>query len=183
VISYYLLSVFSLILMSITSYTDLKKREISNYAVLAGIVFGLVYWTVLNQLPGLGYSVLGGITGFTIFFLLALLGNIGFGDVKLVAAMGFLLSWPLVLTAIFHVVISGFFLALIWVGISGNLLRTFKNLWILVYTWLRPGKKRVSLDKLETSSLPYGLAIAAGTWWTLAAQKWPQFDLMQWFLH
>ncbi|MBU1239383.1 hypothetical protein KJ865_06710, partial [Myxococcota bacterium] len=85
----------------------------------------------------------------------------------------------LILSALLHVVIAGFFLAILWVVIEGNLGRTMKNLWIMIKSWILPRRKRVSLEELETSSLPYGVAIAAGTLWTLAAVKFPAIDLMK----
>ena len=100
------------------------------------------------------------------------------GDVKLMGALGALTGWPLILSALIHVVISGFIFSIFWVFLEGNLLRTFKNLGIILVSWIKPGKKRVTLDNLETSTLPYGVAIALGGIWTVIALKIPEINMM-----
>lgn len=165
-------------MLLIATYTDLKSREIPNELVLAGMVFGLALWGFTTGLSGLGSSFGGLITGFTVFFILAITGGMEMGDVKLMGALGALTGWPVILTALIHVVISGFIFAILWVIIEGNLGRTLKNLWIMTTSWLLPKRKRVTMDKLETSTLPYGVAIAMGGIWTIAAIKFPQINMM-----
>ncbi|MBN2725040.1 MAG: prepilin peptidase [Deltaproteobacteria bacterium] len=163
----------------VSIYTDLKTREISNWVVVAASVWGLLVWTVFHGFSGLGTSAAGGFASFSIFLLMAMLGNLGMGDVKLMGAMGCLLGWPLAITGVLHTVISGSVFAILWVLFSKKLWTTLKNLYTITVSWLLPGRKRVQLQELETSSLPYGVAIAVGGIWTLAAVKIPAFDLFR----
>ncbi|MBU1536523.1 prepilin peptidase [Myxococcota bacterium] len=176
---YYITVSVAAALMAHATYTDLKRREIDNETVLIGIVAGLILGLLAGGARGIGLSAGGLVLGFGVFFVLSLTGGMEAGDVKLMGAVGALTGWPLILSALLHVVIAGFFLAILWVVIEGNLGRTMKNLWIMIKSWILPRRKRVSLEELETSSLPYGVAIAAGTLWTLAAVKFPAIDLMK----
>jgi prepilin peptidase CpaA len=175
---YYIFASFTAIMLLIATYTDLKRREIPNELVVAGMVFGLTLWGLTTGLSGLGSSFLGFITGFVLFLILAVTGGMEMGDVKLMGALGALTGWPVIISAVIHVVISGFVFAILWVIIEGNLLRTLKNLKIMMVSWILPKRKRVTLDKLETSTLPYGVAIAMGGIWTIIAIKVPQIDMM-----
>ena len=165
-------------MLLIASYTDLKRREIPNELVVAGMVSGLILGYISNGFTGIEYSFFGLLTGFTVFLILALTGGMEMGDVKLMGALGALTGWPLILSALIHVVISGFIFSIFWVFLEGNLLRTFKNLGIILVSWIKPGKKRVTLDNLETSTLPYGVAIALGGIWTVIALKIPEINMM-----
>lgn len=76
------------------SLVDLKERIIPNEVVLATLALSLLLQLIApngtwpQALIGLGF-------GFGVLLLLALLykGGMGFGDVKLMAAIGFVLTW------------------------------------------------------------------------------------------
>ncbi len=165
-------------MLAIATVTDLRSREIPNPLVAAGTLAGLILWTVFAGTSGLVNAAIGFGVGLGVFLFMAVLGAMEMGDVKLMGALGALLGWPWVLPALVHVVIAGFFFAIFWVIRQGQLSRTFKNLWIALRTWLTPGKKRVTLDELPTTPLPYGVAIALGGVWTLAAILFPRLNLL-----
>ena len=159
------------------SYTDLKRREIPNWLVLFGMITGFILWTVFNFPGGIKVALLGWVSAFSVFLLLGLMGAMAFGDVKLMGMVGMFVGWPYSVHALIHTVISGFFFAVFWMIINGNFKRTFLNLWILLSSWIKPGKERVKLENLETSSLPYGIAITLGGIWTLIAIRYPVVDI------
>ena len=161
----------------IATYTDIKRREIPNWLVLFGMIVGFALWTIFNFPGGIKVSLLGWFSAFSIFLLLGLMGAMAFGDVKLMGTVGMFVGWPYSIQAVAHTVIAGFFLAIFWVALSGKLKKTFLNLWIVFSSWVKPGKPRTKLENLETSSLPYGIAITLGGIWTLIAIKYPFWDI------
>ena len=177
-LQYWLTAAACVAMLGVSTYTDLRSREIPNPVVLAGLVAGGVLWTAFGGLSGLGTAALGGFTGLLVFLLMALLGAMEMGDVKLMAALGALLGWPWVLPALIHVVMAGFFFAIFWVIVHGHARRTLSNLWTALRTWVRPGTRRVPLAELPTTPLPYGVAIALGGVWTLLAIPFPALNLL-----
>lgn len=168
-----------IVVMAHATYTDLKRREIENYTVLLGGAAGLLLWGLHRGVIGLGLSALGFALGFGTFLLMGVMGGMEGGDIKLMGALGCLLGWPTMLSGLLHVVLAGFLLALFWVVIEGNLGRTLKNIWTMLASWLLPKRRRVSLEELETSTLPYGVAIALGAVYTIIAVRFPIIDLLQ----
>jgi len=73
--------------------SDLRTRKIPNWLTVTGFVAALVFHIATGGLPGLGYSLLGFLTGFSILLLLWLTGGGGAGDVKLMGALGAWLGW------------------------------------------------------------------------------------------
>jgi len=168
----------ALAMLGVSTFTDLKSREIPNEAVLGGAAAGLALWVAFHGVSGALTSFAGGVVGLGVFLLMALLGAMEMGDVKLMGALGALLGWPLVLAGLVHVVMAGFFFAIFWVIVHGHLRRTLQNLKTALITWLRPGTSRVKLSELPTTPLPYGVAIALGGVWTLAAVLFPDINLL-----
>ena len=78
---------------------DLRSRTISNWLCLFGLVAGLVAQTVLQGWSGLGSSLLGAVIGFAVFLIFFLLGGMGGGDIKLMAAFGAILGKRQIVTA------------------------------------------------------------------------------------
>jgi len=87
---------------------DFRVRRIPNPLVVALLVWGGVQMLWLGR-PTLPAAGLGLLVGGGIFLLLALLrrGAMGAGDVKLAAAIGWLVGYPLVLTALFWGIVAG----------------------------------------------------------------------------
>jgi prepilin signal peptidase PulO-like enzyme (type II secretory pathway) len=81
--------------------TDLEYRLVLNVVVLPAILFGLACSPLF---PDLGWksSLLGGLVGFALFFLIARLypGGMGWGDVKLAAFVGVTSGFPEVIVAL-----------------------------------------------------------------------------------
>jgi prepilin peptidase CpaA len=75
--------------------TDLWKFKIHNAFTLPLLFTGLIYQGVANGAPGLLDGVRGALFGFGVLFLFYVLGGMGSGDVKLLAAVGAWLGLPL----------------------------------------------------------------------------------------
>ncbi|MBU1218570.1 prepilin peptidase [Myxococcota bacterium] len=160
----------------ISIYTDVKSREISNLVVIFGSIYAIAMWTAFVGISGLKLSLGGGFLSFTVFLLFALIGDMGMGDVKLMGMSGFFFAWPFAIAHIGYTVIAGFIFAVIWVVAHGHFLKTIQNLVTVFKSWILPNRTRVHLEELETSALPYGIAIAAGGFFSLAAIKFRFLD-------
>ncbi len=125
---------------------DIWRGRISNWTS-GGAVVGGVLCHSAHGFTGLGNSLLGGLTGFGLFFIFYLAGGMGGGDVKLMAGFGSLLGPAGVSKAAFLAAILGAILAaLVWVVRTGFGRRT-----------------------LRESGIPYAPAISIGAWLALIA--------------
>ena len=129
---------------------DLWRRRISNWIPVSGVVAGLGWHVSQRGAMGL-LSALGGMLGaFAIFLVFYLLGGMGGGDVKLMAAFGALLGpGGLVPLALGAAAIGGIWAlaAVAWVGVKKR--------------WLKRA------ERVEDASIPYAPAITLGAWLAL----------------
>lgn len=152
---------------------DLRTRRIPNYLTLPALGAGL-----LLSVIGGGYDLAGSVMAVVLlggcFALFALAGGMGWGDVKLMAAVGALLgwplpAWPLVLYALLYTALVGGLLAVIVAARQKRLGAAFRA----TLTLPRRGKKKRS----SGVAIPYGLAICIGTLWAVAARYFPMLLL------
>jgi leader peptidase (prepilin peptidase)/N-methyltransferase len=131
------------------SLVDFQARRIPNGLVLALLLWALVQPLWLGQ-PSLTAAALGLSIGGGLFLLLALIrrGAMGAGDVKLAAALGALLGYPLVLQGLFWGVLAA--------GVAALVLLATR----------RAGRK---------DYMAYGPYLALGGWiiWTRSLGLWP----------
>ena len=87
---------------------DLEHRLVLNRVVLGGTVLALA-GSLLWGRPPLAQALLGGLSGFAIFLLIALAkpGGMGMGDVKLAGLIGLVIGFPGVLLALFMGIMVG----------------------------------------------------------------------------
>src|ERR1700690_4101340 len=86
----------TLIVVAVASFTDLRSRRIPNWLVLPFLLAGIVVAPFRHDWPGirqgawhgLGESFAGLGLGILIYGFLFWMGGMGFGDVKLAAAIG-----------------------------------------------------------------------------------------------
>ena len=132
----------ALLLTALAAAMDLKEHRIPNFLAVAGWIAGAVLWMGFRGFRGIPVWFLGSICLGTAGILVWRLGGIGAGDVKLLSALGGMLSWKrglwvffaaLVLTVAFGAIIlwrQGQ-LALFWPrmkkALSGLLDRNGKN--------------------------------------------------------
>lgn len=102
-------------LFIIISVIDLEHGLILNKVVYPSMVVALLLallpqpWLTQWVVTGVANAALGGVIGFAIFFLIALVsrGGMGWGDVKLAALIGLTTGFPLVFLAIIMGTILG----------------------------------------------------------------------------
>ncbi len=121
---------------------DLRRRIISNWISLGGIAINLCYQLIRHGWAALLTAVAGAAVGFAVFVVFYLLGGMGGGDVKLMAAFGSLLGPSATLVA-----------ALLISGIGAV---------IAACCFVLNPKRR---------SIPYAPAIVLGAWLVLLAGR------------
>ena len=147
--------------------SDLRTGRIPNALTYLAIAAGLVWGLWPGAHPSVGARVVGLLVAFVPAFALFLVRSIGGGDVKLLAAVGAIVGYPLVLDVLFYALLAGGALALgilIW---KGRVLETLAGFATLVASLpIRGAPKIVPAADLR---VPFATAIFAGTAWTLLA--------------
>jgi prepilin peptidase CpaA len=149
-------------LCGVAAAIDLRHHRIPNWLTFSGAAAGLLINTIVFAIHG-GWShglsagllpaLAGGGVALVVFFVLGAIGAVGMGDVKLMAAAGGLLRWPVALGLLAFVVVSGGVLALAYALIRGKFRAVIRNIFRLT------GRDR---KRVELHRIPYGLAIFAG---------------------
>ena len=86
---------------------DLRRRAISNWISVSGLVAALICQTACHGLRGLGLGAAGAAIGFAVFLVVYVMGGMGGGDLKLMAAFGAILGPAGILTAALLTAIVG----------------------------------------------------------------------------
>lgn len=156
------------IVLVISSVTDLVYRKIYNLVLIPALLFALGYNFYVGSWKGLGLSILGMVIGVLILIWPFAKGGMGAGDVKLLAFVGALKGPQFVLYAAIGMGLTGGIIALImWIrriGIINTLSGFFNGIWTIITS----GFTIIPFNNKERIMLPYGLAIALGTagaWW------------------
>lgn len=138
------------------SWSDLRTRKIPNYLTLGAALAGLLYNLAVSGLSGLMSGILGLFLGFGFLILPYILGGMGAGDVKALAALGAWLGPFGTLCLFCYMAIAGGVMSLgvlIWRGLL------WQNLLNVV---LCRDKVSALLPAQKTPGIPYGVAMALG---------------------
>jgi prepilin peptidase CpaA len=153
------------------AWGDLRTYRIPNYLTLGTALTGLLFQIAMHGFSGAGSGLLGLALGFFLMFPFYLLGGMGAGDVKALAALGTWLGPGLTLMLFFYMAIAGGFMALGVLLYKGILWAKIRQGWSYLVGWIlfRPaGLSPGSAPEAEVKGLPYGVAIALG----MAALFW-----------
>lgn len=131
---------------------DARRYRIPNWLTAGALAIGLGLNAALGGLDGLLWALAGGGIGLVAFGLLGGLGLLGMGDVKLMAAVGALIRWPLIGPALLYTALAGGVVAIA----------------IALHRGPRAADRRI----------PYGLAILAGCAWAVASRYEPALGLL-----
>src|SRR5690349_21201929 len=94
----------------VAAATDVWRFKVHNLLTLPLMLAGLLYHAYVDGWAGLGASFLGAVFGFGVLFLFYVMGGMGGGDVKLMAAIGAWLGAPLTfLVFIVSSIAAGFY--------------------------------------------------------------------------
>ena len=145
-------------ILAFASYGEIRERRIPNWLTLGGIALGLGAAAIENGTAGLTDSALGLAVAGGLFLPFCLLGVVGGGDMKLMAAVGAIVGWPMVLRVLCDTCIAGGVIAVAIMAWNGVLLTTLANTFRILV-----GMPRRTQGLRNPPMVPYALAITLGT--------------------
>ncbi|HEY4900260.1 MAG TPA: A24 family peptidase [Terriglobales bacterium] len=154
---------------------DVKQRRIPNWLTYPGIISGLLLRSILLGWEGAASALAGCALAGGIFLLFYVVRAMGAGDVKLVAAIGSLLGPSDALVMLLATAICGGVLAMVYIIYRHRIRSTLINVGGALQFHARAGLQthpELNLDNPSTLRMPYGLAIAAGTFYVFLAMWW-----------
>ncbi|HTW91246.1 MAG TPA: A24 family peptidase [bacterium] len=161
--TYIAVDVFALLLLVLCAYWDIRYRKIPNWATLPSIVLGFGMSCMFHGWGGTKASGLGFLFGFASLLVLFVLGWMGGGDVKLMAAVGALKGYPFVVSALFYSLIVALVIGIVLLIWNRKAWRTFKSLFFVVGSRVSRLVPKQDINRQETQKIPFGLAIVVGT--------------------
>jgi prepilin peptidase CpaA len=151
-----------LILIAVASVFDVATRRIPNWLTVAAILVGLGGHTLTSQGSGIVFSSAGLAVGMVLLLPSVLLGGMGAGDLKLLAAVGALTGPMVTLKAgLFSVLIGG----IIAIGVAlrqGTARRALRRVVTLNLPVASPPPPDAPPRPVSVGSIPYGVAIGLG---------------------
>jgi prepilin peptidase CpaA len=156
----------------VAAVTDVWKFKVHNLLTLPLLLAGLVYHGIVGGGEGLGNSLLGLVFGFGSLFAFYVMGGMGGGDVKLMAAVGAWLGMPLTLYVFAASALAAGAYALLLVLMSGRVRETWVNLKIIWYRVAAVGRHLAAEDHVEAEVkredrrrrvIPFAAMMALGT--------------------
>jgi prepilin peptidase CpaA len=134
--------------LSAAAFFDLRSGRIPDWLTISALLTALATRVAVcgvGGTGGLGEGLAGALLAATVAVPMAIWGSMGWGDVKLLAAVGAFFSWPAIATALMIISICGAAQAILTLAVA----RARRG--------LRPAE------------IPFGVAIAAGS----ALAAWP----------
>jgi prepilin peptidase CpaA len=163
------LGVLAIVLIA-AAVSDLRRGKVFNWitypALVAGLVLavaegaagGEISRTLIDHLLGLGF-------GFGVMFAAYVLGGMGGGDVKLMAAVGLMTGWPDALYALVYAFMVAAALGLILMIWKGRTRTVIRRLWIAVRILPLPTAKMSEAVPEDSIRVPFGFAACVGVMW------------------
>lgn len=158
----------TVLVLSVSTFTDLRSRRIPNWLVFPFLLLGLIVsWGPASwHGVSVGQSLAGMGLGLLLFGSLALMGGMGMGDVKLCAAIGAWVGPGQLFFAMVLTAIAGGVMALGWAVLGGFVGELLTQSGDLVFGWKKGGNavaKDLTLVNPKARKMPYAPAIAIGT--------------------
>jgi len=160
---------------TVAAVTDVRGSRIPNWLTYSGLATALAARSILLGWPGLRDGLMGLLIGGGLFLVLFVVGGMGGGDVKLMAAVGAWAGQSHIAVILIATAISGGILALGYMASGRVIKRTLWNTIELVRHHMTSGlKPHPFLNIHESGSLrvPFGLAIAMGTFYCTGTLLW-----------
>ena len=163
---------------------DITQKRIPNFITLPVMVWGLLSYSVTEGFSGFTFSFFGFLLGLGVFIIPYILGGMGAGDVKLMAAIGALKGAEFIFITALLTAICGGIMAVGYMLIKRGLLYSIKNVVgilavplfnALAFRFRAPFLRDVALyfspkdkETFQKAYIPYGVAIALGAIITLS---------------
>jgi len=172
-----------IVVVTVAVITDLRWRRIPNFLTFPAFIAAVVVRTFFQGWSGMGLALAGAMVAPVLLLVVRGGKRIGMGDVKLTMAIGAVLGPALAVVMVLFSAIAGGVIAL---GMSlrpGGQLRELVSVLSIGLPFLKKTKKGDDAPVEKRSpieTLPYGLAIGAGSLITLAVYWWTGNEY--WFL-
>jgi prepilin peptidase CpaA len=156
----------AVVIGAVACWFDLRTRRIPNLLTFGAAIAGIAYAIFAHGAAGLLTSVGGWFMGCALFLPFFLLGGLGAGDVKLVAAIGAWLGPIIAFWVALYAMMAGGILAVVLALATGYLRQALTNLSLLLMHWRVAGIRPLSeltLADARGPRLPYALPITVGT--------------------
>jgi len=167
--------------------SDLRTRRLPNWLTVPAFAAAVLMHTVVNGWAGLGFSLLGFATGFSILLVLWLIGGGGGGDVKLMGALGAWLgvSQTLVVFLLSTLIAAAFTAVVVLAGMLSGGFGHVRRRYFAAGSAGRPTRRGAAAAdesrkrrKQQRRLMPYAVPVALGTWlvltfaWTSSTLPW-----------
>jgi prepilin peptidase CpaA len=158
-------------LLLFCSVTDLSMRRVPNAVLLPALMTALFLNSVVDGLGGLVDSIAGLAVGLLMLMPLHVLGRMGAGDIKLLGVVGSILgAWGAIVAGL-ATMMAGGILALvymIWLVIKPAIVSQTSRVLHRISGKAAAPPEGTTWQTVRATEIPYAVAIAVGTFATLA---------------
>ena len=145
---------------------DYRSQRIPNWLTASSTVAAVLLHGLLGGWREMGVAVLAGLAAGGAFLLFYVVGGMGGGDVKLIAAVGACAGLSHLAAILITTALAGGAIAMLLAVATGRLPQTLANVFKLLAhhgtSGLQPHPD-LNLANAQSPRLPYGVAIATGT--------------------
>lgn len=167
---YWFVSLFCIV----AAYIDGKQLKVPNAITFPMIIAGWLYSTIAYAMAGdawytgLGWSLAGTAVGLACLYPFYMIGGMGAGDVKMMAAIGAWVHCSTTFYAFCLTTIIGAVMSILMIAFSKSGRKHYSQFFLILneITSIRDPEKLSEIAKARKSSmrlLPYGIPIAIGT--------------------
>ena len=169
------LLICALVVAAVGAANDICSRRIPNWLTYGGLVTALAVRCAAWGWPGLKTGFFGVLLAGGLFYILFLLGGMGGGDAKLMAAVGAWAGSAQALAILIAAAIAGGVLAIAYMVFNRRMCQTLRNTLELVRHHVTSGPRphpSLNIGEPNSTRVPYGLAIAMGTLYCASNAFW-----------
>jgi len=155
-----------LAMVAVAAVTDLRSHRIPNWLVAAGLIVAMILQVAQAGLgAGAQNWMYGALVGFIPFVFLYVVGGMGAGDAKLMAAVGAFAGPDFMLPTLLATAVAGGAMALVSIVAGHNARSAMARVGALLMAipfGMRALKSKSGSDGVPQVRLPYAVAIAIG---------------------
>jgi prepilin peptidase CpaA len=134
---------------SVAALTDVWRFKVYNFLTFPLLFGGLIYHAMTGGWSGLVLSFAGIVFGLAVFLIPYLMGGMGAGDVKFVAALGAWLGVTPMIVIVFFGCLANAIYCLVLVYYTGGFRQLWFHLQLMFYRLACAGKRLVADDRFE----------------------------------
>jgi prepilin peptidase CpaA len=155
--------------------TDVRSARLPNRLTYTALVAALILRATLLGLSGLKNGAIGILIAGGLFYVLYVVGAMGGGDMKMMAAVGAWVGSTHIGTLLISIGLAGGVLAVVSIVFHKNLIQTVRNTVVLACYRFTSGLQphpEMNVQAPGSKRVPFGLAIALGTLFCAANAAW-----------